>query len=58
MYDLIEYSNNHLKTSGSLWQYYKDETFINNYGVIIDVPDDPDSVSFKSKRKNNRSNRK
>ena len=22
MYNLIEYSNNYLKTSGSLWQYY------------------------------------
>ena len=25
MYKLIEYSNNYSKTSGSLWQYYKDE---------------------------------
>ena len=25
MYNLIEYSDNHSKTSGSLWQYYKDE---------------------------------
>ena len=25
MYNLIEYSNNYSKTSGSLWQYYKDE---------------------------------
>ena len=25
MYNLIEYSDNYLKTSGSLWQYYKDE---------------------------------
>ena len=24
MYDLIEYSNNYSKTSGSLWQYHKD----------------------------------
>ena len=24
MYNLIEYSDNYLKTSGSLWQYYKD----------------------------------
>ena len=23
MYNLIEYSNNYSKTSGSLWQYYK-----------------------------------
>ena len=25
MYNLIEYSDNYLKTSGSLWQYYKDD---------------------------------
>ena len=25
MYDLIEYSDNYSKTSGSLWQYYKDD---------------------------------
>ena len=25
MYNLIAYSNNFSKTSGSLWQYYKDE---------------------------------
>ena len=24
MYNLIEYSDNYLKTSGSLWQYYRD----------------------------------
>ena len=25
MYNLIEYSDNYTKTSGSLWQYYRDE---------------------------------
>ena len=25
MYNFIEYSNNYSKTSGSLWQYYKDD---------------------------------
>ena len=25
MYNLIEYSDNYSKTSGSLWQYHKDE---------------------------------
>ena len=39
MYNLIEYSDNYSKTSGSLWQYYKDE------------PNDnlANSESFKSK---------
>ena len=38
MYNLIEYSNNYSKTSGSLWQYYKDEPHDNL----------SDSESFKS----------
>ena len=39
MYNLIEYSDNYAKTSGSLWQYYRDEP--NN--VLAD------SKSFKFK---------
>ena len=41
MYNLIEYSDNYAKTSGSLWQHYRDE------------PNDnlADSESFKSKIK-------
>ena len=41
MYNLIEYSDNYAKTSGNLWQYFRDE------------PDDDleDSESFKSKIK-------
>ena len=41
MYNLVEYSDNYSKTSGSLWQYYKDD------------PNDniADSESFKSKIK-------
>ena len=41
MYNLIEYCNNYAKTSGTLWQYYRDE------------PNDnlADSESFKSKTK-------
>ena len=38
MYNLIKYSDNYSKTSGSFWQYYRDE------------PNDKltDSESFKS----------
>ena len=50
MHNLIGYSNNYSKTSGSLWEYCRDEPVINN-GVFIDVPDDPDSVSCKDKQK-------
>ena len=41
MYNLLEYSDNYSKTSGSLWQYYQDD------------PNDnlTDSESFKSKAK-------
>ena len=42
MYNLIEYSDNYVKTTGSLWQYFRDEP----------VDDDiEDSKSFKSKSK-------
>ena len=41
MYNLIEYSDNYAKTSGSLWQYYRDEP---NNNLI-------NSKSFKSKIK-------
>ena len=29
MYNLVEHSDNYLKTSGSLWQYYRDELSLN-----------------------------
>ena len=51
MYNLIEYSDNYSKTSGSLWQYCRAEPFINYSGVIVNVPDDPDNASFKHKQK-------
>ena len=36
MYNLIEYSDNFSKTSGSLWQYCKDIPAVNNNGDIVD----------------------
>ena len=52
MYNLIEYSDNYSKTSGSLWQYYRDEPILNDHGVIADfAADDNNSVSFKFKTK-------
>ena len=33
MYNLIEYSNNYSKTSGSLWQYYRDEPALTDTGA-------------------------
>ena len=36
MYDLIEYSNNYLKASGVLWQYYRDEPSLGNIYNVTD----------------------
>ena len=36
MYNLIEYSDNYSKTSGSLWQYQKDIPAVDNNGAIVD----------------------
>ena len=52
MYNLIEYSDNYSKTSGSLWQYYRDESYLNNNGAIADFPaDNNSSASYKFKTK-------
>ena len=44
MYNLIEYSDNYAKTTGSLWQYFRDEP-------VDDDDDIEDSKSFKYKTK-------
>ena len=51
MYDLIECSDNYLKTSGSLWQYCKDIPTSNNEGNIVDFnnANATDSFNFKTK---------
>ena len=43
MYNLIEYSDNYAKTTGSLWQYFRDEP--------VDDDDIEDSKPFKFKTK-------
>ena len=50
MYNLIEYSNNYSKASGSLWQYCKDIPAVNNDGNIVDIngANATDSFSFKT----------
>ena len=51
MYNLIEYSDAYLKTSGSLWQYYRDESALNDNGNITDFPtNDNKSISFNFKQ--------
>ena len=51
MYNLIEYNDNYSKSSGNLWQYYRDEPVSNINGVIVDFPDNNDSVLYKFKQK-------
>ena len=51
MYSLIEYSDNYSKTSGSLWQYFKDILAVNNADNIVDFAATNTSDSFKFKAK-------
>ena len=52
MYNLIEYSYAYSETSGSLWQYYRDEPALDNNNNIIDFPaNNNNSTSFKFKMK-------
>ena len=51
MYNLIEYSDAYLKTFGSLWQYYGDETSTDNNNNITDFPaNNNNSNSLKLKQ--------
>ena len=51
MYNLIEYSDNYSKTSGSLWQYCKEIPAVDNDGdiVIFNGANATDSFNFKAK---------
>ena len=51
MYNLIEFTDNHSKTSGSLQQHYKDIPTVNNNGEIVEfnVANATDSFNFKAK---------
>ena len=51
MYNLIEYSDNYPKTSGSLWQYCKDIPAVNNAGNIVDFTATNTTDSFKFRTK-------
>ena len=51
VYNLMEYSDNYSKTSGSLWQYCKEIPAVNNNGAIVnfDGTNATDSINFKNK---------
>ena len=51
MYNLIEYSVNYSKTSGSLWKYCKDLPAVSNNGNIVDFNADNATDSFNAKAK-------
>ena len=49
MHNLIEYSGNYSKTSGSLWQYCKHIPAVDNNGAIVDYngANATDSFNFR-----------
>ena len=56
MYNLIEYSNDYLKTSESLWSFYRDETgeadnaaktFKSKVNIIRKTPDNDNAKDVK-----------
>ena len=49
MYNLIEYSDNYSKTSGSLWQYCKDIPAVNDNDDVVDFNGANATDSFNSK---------
>ena len=51
MYNLIEYSDNYSKTSGSMWQYCKDIPAVDNNNAIVNFVENnlSDSFNFKAK---------
>ena len=50
-YNLIVYSDNYSKTSGSAWQYYRDEPPSTNAGAIANFHATDNSALFKFKQK-------
>ena len=51
MYNLVEYSDNYSKTSGSLWQYCKNIPAVGNNNGIVNFTENnlTDSFNFKVK---------
>ena len=58
MYNLIEYSYYYSKTSGSVYQYFRDQPALdNNNNAIVEFAGKDTTASFRFKEKNNSSNR-
>ena len=58
MYNFIEYSDNYSKTSGRLWQYYRDWPDVGANGSITDFPANNNSNMVYIWNKNSWQNRK
>ena len=52
MYKFIKYSDNYLKTSAILWEYYREEPFLDANSAIANFPTaNNNSALFKFKQK-------
>ena len=51
MYNVIEYSDNYSKTSGSLWQYCKEIPAVNNVNNVVDFNGADATGSFNLNKK-------
>ena len=51
MYNLIQYSNNYSKTSGSSWKYYRDEPSLTAADAISNFHAADNNTLFKFKQK-------
>ena len=49
MYNLIEYNNNYWKTSGILWQYYRDELVLTSAIANSHAADNTGLSKFEQK---------
>ena len=59
MYNLIEYIDNYSDTSGSLWQFKRDEIEGNVEGITVDghyMPNNSSPFRYKSSLITNRNN--
>ena len=50
MYNVIQYSDKYSKTSGSLWQHYRDEPTLNDNGIINNFTGNSALFKFKPKK--------
>ena len=49
IYNLVEYSDNYLKASGSLWQYYRHAPALKNGDAVVNFPGNSALFKFKQK---------